>query len=308
LLGKGLIGIEKFPEKAPPSSYDWEAILKRKEVLAGEIKADWFIHYDVDEIRESPWPKLRLKDAIYAVDQAGFNCINHTLIEFHPIDNSFVPGSDFASHFNYFEFGKHPEDFIRTNIWKNLGHCISLADSGGHDVRFEQRRIYPYNFLIKHYRIRSQSHGEKKVLKERKARWNPLEKAKGWHKHYDEIGESHSFLRSPFELEIFDENVFNRKYLIERLSGMGVIRAELVVKRKRFDTRNADFEFLNVNLEARNIDLEAINTKLKAYLTEQEFFLDTISKKWWVRCIVFINRLLGRKHRLDMRLRSDADH
>ena len=221
LIGKGLITIERFPKEGPPAFFNLKHILKRKEEIAGEIKADWFIHHDADEIRVSPWQGVGLRDAIYTVDQKGFNCIDHTVIEFHPVDNNFIPGTDFEKYFKYFEFGKHRSDFIRINTWKNFGRCISLAESGGHEVTFKGRRVYPYKFLLKHYKIRSQFHGEKKVSRERKPRWNPEERAMGWHSHYDDIPDNQNFLRLPHTLKIFDEDLFYKEYLIERLSGIG---------------------------------------------------------------------------------------
>jgi hypothetical protein len=214
----------------------------------------------------------------------GFNCIDHTVMEFHPINNDYIPGDNFFSFFRHFEFGKRPGDFNQIKAWKNFGQPIYLAQTGGHEVQFENRRVYPYKFLLKHYQIRSQSHGEKKVLKERKSRWNIEERAKGWHKHYDNINESHSFIRSPFELEWFDETVFNSKYLIERLSGIGIKRAEIADQIVGFKSPSQDLKIRNTILEARNENLES-------YLLHH-------SPKWWVRCIVFVNRLLRRMHRL----------
>ncbi|HEV7796750.1 MAG TPA: hypothetical protein VGO73_01245, partial [Pyrinomonadaceae bacterium] len=89
---------------------------------------------------------------------------------------------------------------------------------------FAGRRVYPFKFLLKHYSFRSQEHGEKKVFRERRDRWNPLERAKGWHVHYDSMQEGHRFLRSSSEKEFFEEADFNKTYLVERLSGIGVDR------------------------------------------------------------------------------------
>src|SRR5262245_41210084 len=60
-LGRGLLDIESFPpsctvETSAYEVFDWTAILHRKEELAQTLCADWFIHHDADEIRESPWP------------------------------------------------------------------------------------------------------------------------------------------------------------------------------------------------------------------------------------------------------------
>jgi hypothetical protein len=84
--------------------------------------------------------------------------------------------------------------------------------------------VYPFKFLLKHYPVRSQKHGEKKVFRERKARWNPEERAKGWHTHYDTMEEGDRFLLPASEQEFFDEDHFLKTYLVERLSGVGIIR------------------------------------------------------------------------------------
>lgn len=203
-LGKGLLAIEKFPQHRPPTHYVWEKILSRIEQLSEEIEADWFVFQDVDEIRTSPWQGSSLRDAIRKVDREGFNCIDHTVITFYPIDNAFSAGEDFEGYFRYFEFSDKPGQFIEIKAWKNLGRRISLSKSGGHEVRFRGRRTYPFRFLLKHYPIRSQAHGEKKIFSERKPRWHAQEKAKGWHTHYDHIDKGHSFLRRPDELKLFD--------------------------------------------------------------------------------------------------------
>jgi glycosyltransferase involved in cell wall biosynthesis len=225
LLGKGLIDIERFPADGPPKYYEWKRLLCRVEALAQEISADWFIHHDADEIRESPWPGIRLKDALYQVDRSGFNAIDHTVVVFPPVDNGYVPETNFKDHFSFFEFGKRPGHFCQVKAWKNLGRRINLTDSGGHEVRFGSRRIYPFNFLLRHYPIRSQTHGEKKVFLERIPRFNPEERSKGWHIQYDSNDREQSFLKHPGELEPFDESTFYKTYIVERLSSVGVIRS-----------------------------------------------------------------------------------
>jgi glycosyltransferase involved in cell wall biosynthesis len=292
LIGRGLLGIEKFPEDHQSSTYAWESLLKRKEELAREIQADWFIHHDVDEIRESPWPDIRLKDAIYLVDQSGFNCIDHSVIEFNPIDDEFTPGSDFRAYFKHFEFGRQPADFIRSNAWKNSGQVVSLAETGGHEVHFEGRRIYPYKFLLRHYRIRSQAQAEKKIFKDRIARWDPREKARGWHSHYDKIEQGYNFICSSADLEFFDEAEFYKKYLTERLSGVGVARADFVSRKDCLDIPHQHLTNQVDELSKRNI-------QLKSKIAELESYQLSLSRKWWIRCIVYFNRLLGKKHRLD---------
>lgn len=103
---------------------------------------------------------------------------------------------------------------------------MSLADSGGHEVRFPGRAVYPIKFLLKHYPVRSQAHGLRKVLRERVPRWDPAERAAGWHTHYDHVGPAHRFVRAPETLEYFDPQRFEANYLIERLSGIGLAPEE----------------------------------------------------------------------------------
>ena len=209
-LGKGLLAIEKFPQGGPPSHYVWKDILSRIEQLTGEIEADWFVFQDVDEIRTSPWPGSSLRKAILKVDREGFNCIDHTVATFYPVDNDFTAGADFEAYFKYFEFSDRPGQFVEIKAWKNVGRRVSLNTSGGHEIRFAGRRTYPFRFLLKHYPVRSQAHGEKKIFRERRPRWLPQEKAIGWHYHYDHITEGHSFLRRPDDLKLFNESEFGQ--------------------------------------------------------------------------------------------------
>ena len=230
LLGKGLIAIEKFPSDGPPRYYEWTRLLGRVEELANRLSADWFIHHDADEIRESPWAGVTLKDAVYLVDRSGFNAIDHTVVVFPPVDNDFVPGDDFGSYFSYFDFGRRPTHFSQMKVWKNLRCPIRLANSGGHEAEFAGRRVYPFKFLLKHYPIRSQTHGDRKIFTERVQRFSPEERAKGWHLQYDSLIHGQVFLKRPSELARFEQEQFFSHYLVERLSGIGVVRVREVRK------------------------------------------------------------------------------
>ena len=223
LEGQLPVSIERFPKAGPSPYFDWGAMLERIEKLCGEIEADWFVRRGADEVLVSPWPDLSYKDGLYLVDQAGFNCVDHTIVEFHPVDESFEAGMDHEAYFKHFDF-KHLSHAFQRKAWKNYGQPISTIPSAGHDVVFAGRRVYPFKFLLKHYSFRSQKHGEKKVFRERKDRWNPLERARGWHIHYDSMQQGHRFLRSTAEKEFFEETGFNKTYLVERLSGIGADR------------------------------------------------------------------------------------
>jgi hypothetical protein len=252
------VTVERFPSDGPSKYFDWKAILERIEALAGEIEADWFVRRGADELLMSPWPGLSYKEGLYLLDRAGYNCVDHSVINFFPVDNGFKAGLDHESYFRHFVFGKHLSDFQQIKTWKNDGSPIFMAKSGGHDLKFSGRRLYPFKFLLKHYPLRSQQHGEKKIFRERRSRWNPEEKAQGWHNHYDHIQKDQSFVTSPSRLTNFIENDFCNTYLVERLSGVGVIRT---AREMEPDPTQAIHE-LTLRLAERDAELKRINDSL----------------------------------------------
>ena len=227
-LTRGVLGVERFPHEGPSPYFHYREILARFEELASTLDANWFLLHGTDEIRRSPWSDRTYREGLYQVDHAGYTAVDHTVLTFPPTDNNFQPGGDMGAYFKHFEFGQHPSEMIEVRAWKNTAVRVALVEFGSHDVGFEGRRVYPLKFLQKHYPIRSQSHGERKILNERPTRWDPAEKAAGWHVHYDHIHPGFNFLRSPEELEFFDPLKFNQEYLIERLTGIGIARANRI--------------------------------------------------------------------------------
>jgi hypothetical protein len=133
-LGRGLLNIETFTcDEMRGGNLDGvfalTSILRRKEELANELRADWLINHDADEIRESPWPNTTLKDAIQWVDKLGYNCIDHHIINFPPVDDGFRATDDPRTYFTHWE--QAPEiDKVRRNAWKATDKPVSLAPSG----------------------------------------------------------------------------------------------------------------------------------------------------------------------------------
>ncbi|MFZ0934367.1 MAG: glycosyltransferase family 2 protein [Bryobacteraceae bacterium] len=221
-LGRGLTAILKFPASGPTQTHEWRSMLTRKAELAGQTEADWFIHIDPDEIRESPWPGLTLREALYRVDQEGFNAVGHTCLVFHPTGGDFCPDLPLQSQFSHFEFGARGALNVQIKAWKRQLELVDCASYGGHFVQFPGRRVYPFKFLLRHYPIRSQEHGERKVFRERLPRFSPALRQEGWHIQYDGLGLGHSFVRNPDTLLPFNPRTFYEEYLIERLSGIGI--------------------------------------------------------------------------------------
>jgi hypothetical protein len=223
-LGRGVIGIERFPGEGPLATYEWRRILRRVEDVAGQLEADWFILQDPDEQRLSPWPRVGLQAALAHVDRRGFNCVDHVVLNHWPVDDAFDPAEDVGEQLRYFTFSDHPGHFHQRRAWKNP-HCpISIAASAGHDVRFPGRLVYPFKFLLRHFPIRSQEQASRKLFLERAPRWSHEERSFGWHQQYDAFRPGERFARDRSTLAHFEEPAFYERYLIERLSGLGVFR------------------------------------------------------------------------------------
>jgi hypothetical protein len=207
-LGRGVIKIEVFPSYANPASdvpgFDWTAILQRKEELAASLDADWFVHHDADEIRDSPWPGMTLKTAIAWVDSLDYNCIDFHVLNFPPVDDGFRREDDPRTYFALCEEAAE-YDHRQLNCWKAGSGPVSLSHSGGHEAAFRGRREFPIRFLVRHYPIRGQEHGARKVFAERKNRFLERECELGWHQQYAHFEDpSQSFLADPARLRPFD--------------------------------------------------------------------------------------------------------
>jgi hypothetical protein len=201
-LGRGLMKIERFVPGGG-ARFAWREILARKEELAEEIDADWFIHHDADELRESPWFDQTLRDGVAVVNRLGYNAIDFEVFTFWPVDDAFRPGSSVEGAFSRFELAPG-RDRPQVKCWKKQGARVGLQARAGHEVLFEGRRIFPIRFILRHYPIRSQEHGERKVLQERRERFLREERLQGWHRQYDGFSEGASFLRDANSLRPYE--------------------------------------------------------------------------------------------------------
>jgi hypothetical protein len=299
-LGKGLLEIEEFPAKAPEDGehpFDWTALLRRKEELAGSLDADWFLHHDADEFRETPWPGIVLGEGIRWVDRLGYNCIDFRVFNFPPVDDAFS-GGDPRGHFRY--WSEAPEfDRSQLKCWKNEGGPVSLVPSGGHEVGIPNRRVFPIPFLLRHYPIRGQAHGRRKVFSDRRGRFVERERARQWHIQYDAIEESHDFLADPAALRPFDadqvrlelmlDNAVTRheKWLADRArdEAEGAAREAGVARVRAEESANAA-----TNLEHRARDQEILADERGMLLAEREKTIEASQAR-----IAELERALGRE-------------
>lgn len=207
-VGRGVIAIERLqPDQTGDEKtvrrFDWEAILKRKELVARTLAANWFIHHDADELRESPWLHVTLADAIGHVDALGYNAIDFQLFNFWPTTEHADGGQAVCEAFPDYEAGE-PWNRVQVKCWKNLGIPVDLVSSGGHEARFPGRNVCPIRFVLRHYPVRGESHGQRKVFVERIPRFLPSERERGWHVQYDAFAKRTSFLRDSKTLTPYD--------------------------------------------------------------------------------------------------------
>jgi hypothetical protein len=205
-VGRGVVDVEMFVS----DRYTWAAMLRRVEEIAHEHPGRWIILANADEFRESPWPWLTLAEAIGHVDKYEYNAIDHDLFNFRPVDDSFVPGTDPRLHMRHYEpVGPSSPDAIQVKTWKQGYARVDLASAGGHLVAFPGRRVCPVKFTLRHYPIRGETHGRRKVFAERFPRFDPAERARGWHVQYDDYASDGArFLHDPATLQVWgDEHV-----------------------------------------------------------------------------------------------------
>jgi glycosyltransferase involved in cell wall biosynthesis len=175
-LKSNLIGIETLPRTG---TFALREQLRRKEELASELDADWFIHQDADELRVSHQQGKTLADTIEEIDAAGFNAAN--FIEF-----AFMPTIESPDH-DHPEFAQTMRSYYpyiprlphRLNAWKRQDGPVNLV-GGGHLVRFDGLRMAPESMYSRHYLYLSLDHAVQKFGPSR--RYAPEEIEAGWHR------------------------------------------------------------------------------------------------------------------------------
>jgi len=195
---------ERWPAAGPSPVHDWPGLLDRKAEIAARLAPRWIIHHDADEIRRTPWPGVTLARGFERVEAEGFNAIDHSTYIFPPVDNGYSRDPEkyfrlyLADHLNY--------DMPHVQAWLNpKGTRVDLSSRAGHHVMFPGIHIYPVKWVTKHYPIRSQAQGERKVFRERLPRYRPDLRAQGWHVQYDIASPGYSFLHDPANLLPWEE-------------------------------------------------------------------------------------------------------
>jgi hypothetical protein len=194
-LGRGLVGIESFP-RAQGDVFDWRGLLRRKEELASELDADWFLHLDPDEFRLPPRAGMTLAQALEEADSAGSNVVN--FVEFTFVPTREEPDHDHADFRRtlrtYYHFA--PKFPHQMKAWKATDG-VELAWSGGHKLRFPGLRMHTESFPVKHYLFLSIPHAIEKYVERR---YDQKEVESGWHEWRSSISAAEVRLPSRAEL------------------------------------------------------------------------------------------------------------
>jgi hypothetical protein len=269
-VGRGVLALERrrAANGAPSDGFDWARILQRKSEIARELDADWFIHHDADEFRESPWRGMALRDAVARVDAAGYNAIDFLSLDFWPIHDQLRAADDVRESFTHYTVSA-PYDRVQIRCWKKTDRAVDLASSGGHDAQFPGRHVFPIRFISRHYPIRSQAQGVRKVFVERRGRFRSDERARGWHVQYDEVPEGTSFVRDPSTLTPYDPDAI-RIDLSMRHRGVEALEASLDQARRAGEARRQEIDSLDAALRAAHDDLRAQSVSVALLRSEVE--------------------------------------
>jgi hypothetical protein len=266
-LGRGLLAIEPWNSaREGKPLYDWTGLLRRKEALSRDLDADWFIHHDADEFRESPWPGRNLRTAIEAVDRLGYNAIDFALFDFWPTEGDPASGADVRNAFRYYDRAQ-PYNRVQVRCWKKTAGEVVLTSSGGHDALFAGRRVFPIRFLLRHYPIRGEAHGLQKVLTDRLPRFDGEEREKGWHIQYDELVSCRRFVRSRAELTLFDAEQVRLQLLLQHRF-MEEASEELRLLREELRARVEELEQARVRLQHAVADADTLRSHAEGLTTD----------------------------------------
>ena len=254
-----------------------------------DYSPDWIVYHDADEFLESPFPNTTLRDAIETVDKLGFNLIQFDCFDFCLTERDFnSPITDLRKRFRYYTW--QSDYYYRA--WKNYPG-IDIVTNAGHrpilPVGVEER-VPAFKFALRHYRFRSVEHGMKKVFKERLPRYDPKERAIGWHIHYDTMKpDANHFIIPSSKLSRYDENGdWNRERKFDTSFGAWNQPTDY----EHFTTATA-FSSLSQELQRVSKKLEEIAPTQNARENRQQQF-DAIYQSPPVRLYLALKRRLGR--------------
>jgi 2-polyprenyl-3-methyl-5-hydroxy-6-metoxy-1,4-benzoquinol methylase/glycosyltransferase involved in cell wall biosynthesis len=214
---EGLVRTERFPDR-PVNMYCWKDILDRMDTIAATSPHDWILHVDADEFFESPSLNHGLLEFIGVADEAGYDMIEATLLDFRPVD-----GQSMSQLSSMWQFATRPGAFTLQRAWKNRRHKVGISQTGGHSLSVPYRR-FPFNLILKHYPLRSPDQAKTKIFHDRNPRFAKERAELGWHVQYDAYLPEHTYLWDPSLLNNW-EWITPREYIVELSSRAGIEQA-----------------------------------------------------------------------------------
>jgi glycosyltransferase involved in cell wall biosynthesis len=154
-------------------SFDLTAQLRIKHRIFNELKSDWLIHQDADEILQSREGWGGLRSSIVAADIDGFNVVNFNELVMLPKDLNLEDCYSNSSHYYYFE----PRPLRLMRAWK-CGFNLTNYHTGGHILSGDDVCVSPKHLLLKHFIVKSQAHAYSKYLNRM---FSQEDQGKGWH-------------------------------------------------------------------------------------------------------------------------------
>lgn len=210
---------ERFPKEGKSDYCDLYHQLERTEQIQKELDYNWYVHYDADEMRISPWENVTLKEMIYQADLLGYNTIDNTVIDFKLTDE-YIDNNIFMQDV-FYDFGHRTTHFRQRKTWKKCDE-LELKSSGGHIAVVPGNNTYPLKILNRHYPLRSVYQAQNKVFRDRKPRFIKEQKARGWHGHYSNINNMDDIIMDSSKLLCWNNDTFNNMY-IPFFFGCGII-------------------------------------------------------------------------------------
>jgi glycosyltransferase involved in cell wall biosynthesis len=172
-LGRGLIGLESLPWTNEFSLSDQ---MRAKQRVYAASDHDWIVHADADEWLVSPIEGQSLLDGLAAADEAGYTCVNFHEIVFVPLPGENFYVDDYAARMStyYFFQPKYPR---LNRAWKRRAK-LDIWKSDGHVLEGEGLKLWPLDFILRHYIVLSDAHAQAKYIGRR---FSDEDCAKGWH-------------------------------------------------------------------------------------------------------------------------------
>ena len=174
-LNKGVVTIDSIKTRG---IFNLRKILKYEETIANTYNSDWFMHCDADEIRLPHWPYKKMSSAVLNADKKGFNAINFKEFIFMPEKGKDYTNKDYEKLMKYY-YCYEPAPLHRLNLWKRQNGDVKLSHGGGHQVLFEGIKLYPKDFILKHYIFLSEEHAKSKYTKRNFSKYEV--RTLGWH-------------------------------------------------------------------------------------------------------------------------------